>query len=92
MPLFTWANPVIITSRFWLYWAVTIPLTIIVLAIWTCYLLWISALQRKEEKIIQTENIIIEPKTDDCEDTRRTTNPLLTLLSQIRGKESGTSA
>ena len=37
MPLFDWNSPAsssILSSKFWIYWAVTIPTTILVLVVW----------------------------------------------------------
>ena len=41
MPMFDWdlAPGQTVSSDFWVYWAVTLPLTFVVLAIW---LLWIN--------------------------------------------------
>jgi hypothetical protein len=48
MPLFNWDSPTtkdVLKQRFWIYWVVTIPLTI------TTILIWIS--WRHREKIIR---------------------------------------
>lgn len=34
MPLFDWSSPPGATGKFWIYWAITIPSTILVLVIW----------------------------------------------------------
>jgi hypothetical protein len=34
MPLFDWTSSSVINPSFWIYWAITIPATFLVLAIW----------------------------------------------------------
>jgi len=85
MPVFTWVNPVIIRARFWLYWAITIPLTITVLAIWVSYLLWVAAVRRQENKKIREENILSHAEKDDSDDNlQRSVHPLARLWKTWR--------
>jgi hypothetical protein len=34
MPFFDWTGSPVLNSRFWIYWAITIPATFLVLAAW----------------------------------------------------------
>ena len=49
MPVFNWVtasgNP-IISNRFWIYWAVTLPLTFLVLLIWIVWLVYTTRKNR----------------------------------------------
>jgi flagellar biosynthesis/type III secretory pathway M-ring protein FliF/YscJ len=51
MPLFDWpastASHVVTAPNFWIYWAVTIPLTLLVLTIWTA---WIKVVVPRQER------------------------------------------
>ncbi|KAI9870322.1 MAG: hypothetical protein M1830_004380 [Pleopsidium flavum] len=49
MPLMQWQNDVVLTSRFWIYWAITIPLTFLVLLLWAIWIRWSIYLQNKED-------------------------------------------
>ena len=43
MPLFNWSadsGQDVLTNRFWVYWALTIPLTVVVMAIWWIWIGW----------------------------------------------------
>lgn len=40
MSMFDWQAETVISSRFWIYWIITIPLTVIVLAVWTIWMKW----------------------------------------------------
>lgn len=49
MSMFNWqasANDPVLSSRFWVYWAVTVPLTLLVLAVW---LFWLRQHKTREE-------------------------------------------
>jgi hypothetical protein len=51
MPLLDWqaeAGQPVISHRFWIYWAVTIPLTLLVVILWIGWLLWSLRQQSKE--------------------------------------------
>ena len=53
MPLFDWqaarGSPVV-THRFWIYWAITIPLTIVVVAIWFVWIAMKASRHAREDK------------------------------------------
>ncbi len=49
MPLMQWQNDAVLTSRFWIYWAVTIPLTCVVLLLWSIWIRWSIYLHDKED-------------------------------------------
>ena len=54
MPLFNWGAPAmgkVMTGHFWIYWAITIPLTILVITIVS---LFASSENRKLEADIET--------------------------------------
>ena len=43
MPLLDWQAPTgtsVVSHRFWIYWAVTVPLTAAVLLLWSTWYLW----------------------------------------------------
>ena len=40
-------------SSFWIYWAITVPLTLAVLAIYLIYLVWIRRKDQLEDKAIK---------------------------------------
>ncbi|KZT55658.1 hypothetical protein CALCODRAFT_498424 [Calocera cornea HHB12733] len=48
MPLFDWTNNVAVTHNFWLYWALTLPFTLMVFLAWTLSLWWREQTQREE--------------------------------------------
>ena len=62
MPLFDWQSSNVVTERFWIYWAVTIPLTIVVLVAWTIFLLWSSMVRRKEDEAAEKQDPLIKIK------------------------------
>jgi len=37
-----------VSKKFWIYWAVTIPLTLLVMALWRLWWLWQERLYQKE--------------------------------------------
>jgi hypothetical protein len=42
VPSLQWDKPSVIGSRFWVYWAVTIPTTILVFVIWFGVMYWVK--------------------------------------------------
>jgi hypothetical protein len=72
IPLFNWRaveGESLVDSRFWLYWAVTLPLTLVVIVIWG---VWIKVMMRqhaKEDKAVQLQNFYREK--DVLKDTKR---------------------
>lgn len=53
MPLFDWeAKPgePVMTSRFWIYWVVTVPLTLVVVTTWLVWLKRKALLRRRQDK------------------------------------------
>lgn len=67
MPLFEWdavAEGIVVSKRFWIYWAVTVPLTFLTLAVWV---LWTKR-QAKVQKI--SERKAREELWVDIEDKR----------------------
>lgn len=59
MPMFDWdaAENKLVNRRFWLYWAVTIPLTILVLTVWSIWVYFSGRLDRRQkfkDKIART--------------------------------------
>jgi hypothetical protein len=52
MPLFdfTTSRTPVVKPYFWIYWAVTIPLTISVVAVYQTYLVWTGRKNRAEDK------------------------------------------
>lgn len=53
MPFFEFPTPssdVNLKPHFWIYWAITIPLTLTVLIIYLAYLLWIGRRHREEDQ------------------------------------------
>ena len=56
MPLFDWSSSTgggIVTQHFWIYWAVTVPLTLAVLLTWTIWDWFRSRRQGKEDLAVQ---------------------------------------
>ena len=49
IPFFDWQNDALITRHFWLYWAITIPLTMFVLLVWTIWIRWSIYLHDKQD-------------------------------------------
>jgi hypothetical protein len=52
MPLFNWDAPrgeSVLKSRFWVFWAVTIPLTLAVIGVWWLWMLWRESRDRIED-------------------------------------------
>ena len=37
MPLFDWDGRTVVSARFWIYWAVTLPLTFVTLVVWVLW-------------------------------------------------------
>lgn len=53
MPWFDFSGPsgqLLVQSKFWLYWAATVPLTAIVLLIYTTYLFWMNRQRAREDE------------------------------------------
>ena len=56
MSMFSWSEsssqsgPSVVSNRFWIYWAVTIPLTILVIIIWRVWWLWQERSYQEEVK------------------------------------------
>ncbi len=51
MPLFDWSSTSLVTGKFWVYWAVTVPATILVLVAWRIWYVfdeWRYRLEKKE--------------------------------------------
>lgn len=43
MPFFDWdSSSSIVTDKFWIFWAVTVPFTILVLVIWQLWAMYIN--------------------------------------------------
>jgi hypothetical protein len=69
MPMFDWSasgtsaeadNPKTVSQKFWIYWAVTIPLTLLVMILWRLCWLWQERLYQREvneavEKVIDDD-------------------------------------
>jgi hypothetical protein len=52
MPLFNWnasAHESVYNPRFWRYWTVTIPLTVLVFLLWGVWVRWSMALHKKQD-------------------------------------------
>jgi hypothetical protein len=93
MPFFNFAAPGgngILSSQFWIYWAVSIPLTIIVILLWTIWYRW-SVNQHRIEDEKQSASTAIFGALDGTDDRmelefelvrkkKRKTTPLLTFL------------
>jgi flagellar biosynthesis/type III secretory pathway M-ring protein FliF/YscJ len=76
MPLFDWPastpSHIATTSNFWVYWAVTVPLTILVLAIWTVWIKVVVPRQnRQDEKTLASwldEESVLGYEKDDAKE------------------------
>lgn len=51
MPLLQWQNDAVLSSRFWIYWAITIPLTCLVLLLWAVWIRWSTYVRDKEDNL-----------------------------------------
>ena len=50
MPLFNWqadTGDLVVSTRFWVYWAISIPLTVVVVLLW---IIWIRMTDRRRRK------------------------------------------
>jgi flagellar biosynthesis/type III secretory pathway M-ring protein FliF/YscJ len=59
MPLFDWASStsshISTTPHFWIFWAITIPLTLIVLALWAFWIkIVVPRQQLQDEETLET--------------------------------------
>ena len=73
MPYFGFSasdGTLIIQPQFWIYWALTIPLTLTVLVVYLAYLLWIQNKHRVEDDAAR-KDLDAEPQPDH---TRVTTH------------------
>jgi len=55
MPLFHWDTTPVVSSRFWIYWAVAVPLTLVTLLIWVFWTRRQSAIHREQGKQARDE-------------------------------------
>lgn len=54
MPLFDWSAPhgsEVVNSRFWIYWVVTVPGTLIVLGVWRVWWIFEQWKQAREQNV-----------------------------------------
>ena len=56
MPLFHWESDTVVNSKFWIYWAFTIPLTLVLVGAWLVWNRWQARLVRKEDKEVRNIN------------------------------------
>ncbi|KAH5281986.1 hypothetical protein HBI71_000230 [Parastagonospora nodorum] len=80
MDMFNWQAPQgasVVSSRFWIYWAITVPLTLLVFSIWT---VWIRSNDRKGDQSTATAEVNPSEKpwyrrwvhkTSDADDTEK---------------------
>ncbi|KAH0538563.1 hypothetical protein FGG08_004851 [Glutinoglossum americanum] len=62
-------NPEPIVSRkFWIYWAVTAPFTILVLAIWTAWYFWSEGRQRRQDRDLEVSMEALGEAVEEEED------------------------
>ena len=71
MPYFEFSNSgntLTLKPEFWIYWALTIPLTLVVLAAYLAYLVWIQNKERIEDLAVRKEFNAL-PQTDGLQDS-----------------------
>jgi hypothetical protein len=47
----------VVSPRFWIYWAITIPVTLLVLAIWGVWIRVVMYMHRKEDDGLLTRDV-----------------------------------
>ncbi|KAF2498168.1 hypothetical protein BU16DRAFT_558239 [Lophium mytilinum] len=65
MSMFDWRAPQltsIVSKRMWIYWVVSIPLTLIIIVIWQ---LWLRIDIDQYQKSTQSNNVLAKPKSQD---------------------------
>ena len=71
MPYFEFSNSgntLTLKPEFWIYWALTIPLTLVVLAAYLAYIVWIQNKERIEDLAVRKEFNAL-PQTDGLQDS-----------------------
>lgn len=53
IPLFQWQATPVVSNRFWIYWAVTIPLTLVTLLVWYYWTKRQTKIHRRQESKAQ---------------------------------------
>jgi hypothetical protein len=66
MPLFEWngdPGTSVLSDRFWVYWAVTLPLTAVILFIWLTWLVWTTKNRRDADNRARFGYLDLEKQT-----------------------------
>ncbi|KAH0558359.1 hypothetical protein GP486_004982 [Trichoglossum hirsutum] len=62
------ADGPVVSSKFWVYWAVTLPLTVGVLLVWIVWYYWSSAKQKKQDRDLEESMGALEWRQSKKED------------------------
>lgn len=98
MPMFDWNKPPgdnVNSRTFWIYWAVTVPLTVSVFLLWGVWFRFKNAREAKEDKLLAEQDMLDEKRNDGESDegydsrSRSISNPRRT---RPRGWRDSTAA
>ena len=60
LPTLTWSEDVVVSSRFWIYWAFTLPCTLLLVALYKGWWGLLSSRRRKGEMSREVETLTSE--------------------------------